>query len=139
MPDPAAFHPEPQLSRRERQIMDLVFANHPVTARAIHAQLPEAPSYSTVRKLLSVLIEKGELKAKPDGRALTYEPVRSPIAAAKSAIQRLVDTFFGGSLEAAVAGLLDHGEERLSAKEAADLRRRIAKSASSEANKEAGQ
>lgn len=114
--------------------MDLIFAGYPITAREIHAQLPDAPSYSTVRKLLSVLIDKGELKATTKDRALVYEPVRSPKAAAKSAIQRLVDTFFGGSLEAAVAGMLDHGEEKLSPEEVAQLRRRIA-----EANLEAGE
>ena len=129
MPPPKLkSNPETQLSRRERQIMDLVFAKNPVTAREIHEQIPDAPGYSSIRKLLSVLIEKGELTAKREGRALVYKPVRSQTAAAKSAIQRLVDTFFGGSLEAAVAGLLDVGEEKLSTEEAAELRRRIAES-----------
>lgn len=121
--------PESKLSRRERQIMDIVFAGHPVTAREIHQQLPDPPGYSTVRKLLSVLIEKGELKAGQQGRALVYEPVRSAKSAAKSAMKRLVDTFFGGSVEAAVSGLIDLGEEKLSAKELAELRGKIAASA----------
>ncbi|CAN5447481.1 BlaI/MecI/CopY family transcriptional regulator [soil metagenome] len=118
-----------RLTRRERQIMEVVFAagrSAGLTAREIHGGLPDAPGYSSVRKLLSILIEKGELRAERVGRALVYRPVRSPEAAARSAVRRLVDTFFGGSLEAAVAGILESGEEPLSAQEAAELRRRIA-------------
>lgn len=118
-----------QLSRRERQIMDAVYAGTPVTAREIHQRLDDPPGYSTVRKQLSVLIEKGEITAIRSGRALVYEPIRSRDAAARSAIRRLVDTFFGGSLEAAVTGLIDVGEEKLSGTEAAELRRRIAEAA----------
>ena len=121
-------NPENNLSRRERQIMDIVYAKNPITAREIQEMIPDAPGYSSVWKLLSVLIEKGELNGEREGRALVYTPVRSQAAAAKSAIQRLVDTFFGGSLEAAVAGLLDVEEEKLTSEEAAGLRRRILES-----------
>ncbi len=117
------------LSRRERQIMDAVYVGCPATAREILERLADPPGYSTVRKQLSVLMEKGELKASRSGRALVYQPVRSRENAARSAIRRLVDTFFGGSLEAAVTGLLDVGEENLSEHEATELRRRISEAA----------
>lgn len=121
--------PDPKLSRRERQIMDAVYVGCPATAREILERLADPPGYSTVRKQLSVLLEKGELKASRSGRALVYQPVRSRENAARSAIRRLVDTFFGGSLEAAVTGLLDVGEEKLSEQEAVELRRRISEAA----------
>jgi predicted transcriptional regulator len=117
------------LSRRERQIMDAVYGGYPATAREIHRRLVDPPGYSTVRKQLSVLIEKSELKGRRVGRALVYEPVRSRESAAKSAIHRLVETFFGGSLEAAVTGLINAGEKPLTAEEAATLRQRIAEAA----------
>lgn len=116
---------EGQLSRRERQIMDLIFAKGQATAREIWEQMPDPPGYSTVRKLLSVLIGKGELTTTQDGRALVYQPVRSRQSVARSALRRLVDTFFGGSIEKAVSGLLDLGEEQLSEPEVARLLERI--------------
>ena len=128
-------NPEDKLSRRERQIMDIVYARNPITAREIQKAIPDAPSYSSVRKILYLLIEKGELRGKRSGRALLYTPVRSRATAAKSAVRRLVDTFYGGSVEAAVVGLLDLGEEKLSAEEAAELRRRIAESKTDQTGK----
>lgn len=116
---------ETQLSRRERQIMDLVFARGEATAREVWEQLPDPPGYSTVRKLLSVLIEKGELVTTQNGRALVYKPVRSRQSVTRSALQRLVDTFYGGSIEKAVSGLLDLGEKELSEAEAQRLLERI--------------
>ena len=116
---------EVQLSRRERQIMDLVFAHGEATAREIWDKLPDPPGYSTVRKLLSVLIDKGELATTQNGRALVYHPLRSKQAVTRSALTRLVDTFFGGSVEKAVSGLLDLGEKDLSESEAQRLLERI--------------
>lgn len=115
--------------------MDLIFARGQATAREIWDSLPDPPGYSTVRKLLSVLIEKGELTTTQDGRALVYKPVRSRQAVTTSALKRLVDTFFGGSVAKAVTGLLELGEDDLSDAEAERLLGRIEQTRQKESNK----
>lgn len=98
--------PDP-LTRRERQIMDVLYAQGRATAREIEAALPDAPTGATVRTILKVLLTKGLVRHHQEGRAFVYRPVTSPATAAKSAVRRLVDVFFQGSLERAVTGLLD--------------------------------
>jgi predicted transcriptional regulator len=103
--------PKPDtLSRRERQMMDIIYAAGQASAQEVRKGLPDPPSYSAVRATLRILVEKGHLKTKQEGQRNTYRPTRSPEAAARTAVQRLVDTFFGGSRERAVAALLE--EER---------------------------
>jgi BlaI family transcriptional regulator, penicillinase repressor len=95
------------LSRRERQIMDILYRLGSATAAEIRANLPEAPSYSTVRALLRILEEKGHLKHHYDGPRYVFTPVVSRPAAQKSALRQMVRTFFDGSATQAVAALLD--------------------------------
>ncbi|HEX2721494.1 MAG TPA: BlaI/MecI/CopY family transcriptional regulator [Gemmatimonadaceae bacterium] len=95
------------LSRRERQIMDIVYRLGSATAAEVQANLPEAPSYSAVRALLRILEEKGHLKHAYDGPRYVYAPVVSRPAAQKSALRQIVKTFFEGSTSNAVAALLD--------------------------------
>ena len=95
------------LSRRERQIMDIIYAAGQTSARDVWERLPDPPSYATVRTLLRVLLEKGHLKHRVDGRSYIYSPKKSRDSVAKSALQRLLQTFYGGSVEAAVSGLLE--------------------------------
>jgi BlaI family transcriptional regulator, penicillinase repressor len=117
--------PEANLTRRERQIMDVVFARGEASAREIWEQVPDAPTYSTIRTLLAVLEEKGHLVRRSEGKALVYRPRRQREKAAASALQRLLATFFQGSVEQAVAGLLEL-EENLSDEELARIGRLIA-------------
>lgn len=105
---PRRTNPDP-LSRRERQMMDIVYAAGRSSAQDVLAALPDPPSYSAVRATLRILVEKGHLKTERDGPRNVYLPTRSPEAAARTAAQRLIDTFFGGSRERAVAALLEEG------------------------------
>jgi predicted transcriptional regulator len=98
------------LSRRERQIMDIVYALGEATATAVVRGLPDPPSRTAVRTLLRILEEKGHLKHKKAGREYVYQPTRPRGRAGQSAMRRLLDTFFDGSLEKAVsAHLADPG------------------------------
>jgi BlaI family transcriptional regulator, penicillinase repressor len=106
-----------QLSRRERQIMDIVYARGEVTAAEVNAALPDPPSYSAVRTLLRILEEKGHLKHREDGPRYVYFPTESREKASRSALKGLVQTFFEGSLSNAVAALVDADGGKLSADE----------------------
>ncbi len=97
-------------TRRERQIMDILYASGQATAKEIEEKLPDAPSGATVRTILKVLLKKGHLHHRQEGRAFVYEPNAAPAKAAQSAVKRLLDVFFQGSLERAVSGLLDARE-----------------------------
>ncbi|GMV98948.1 MAG: BlaI family transcriptional regulator [Candidatus Hydrogenedentota bacterium] len=103
-----------RLSRRERQIMDIVYANGNVTAADVHAALPDPPSYSTVRALLRILVDKGHLKHKKEGARYVYQATRPRTRAARAAMKRVLDTFFSGSPERAVAALLDVSDKDMS-------------------------
>ena len=108
------------LSRRERQIMDIIFAKGEATAAEVAAALPGEPSSSTVRTLLRIMEEKGHLKHREDGPRFVYLPVRTRAAESKSALKRVVKTFFEGSFADAVAALVDTADGRLPAE---DLKR----------------
>ena len=104
----SASHPEHDpLSRRERQIMDVIWRAGHATATEIHERLPDAPSYSAVRALLAVLVNKGHLRHERDGKRYVYEPLASQAKAGKSALRRLLSTFFNNSPSSLVATLLD--------------------------------
>ncbi|MDZ4289805.1 MAG: BlaI/MecI/CopY family transcriptional regulator [Prosthecobacter sp.] len=113
MPDPNSR----QLSRRERQIMDIVYARGEAAAAEVHEALPDAPSYSSVRALLRILEEKGHLKHREDGPRYIFMPTEPRAKASRSALQRVVQTFFDGSLSSAVAALVDGEGGKLSAEE----------------------
>jgi predicted transcriptional regulator len=105
------------LSRRERQIMDVVYRLGRASATEILAGLPDPPGYSAVRATLRVLEEKGHLRHEQDGTRYVYLPTLSAARAQRSAIRRLVDTFFEGSPEQAMAALLDVSRDDLSGAE----------------------
>lgn len=98
--------PESDLSRRERQIMDVVYSRGEATAAQVVAAIPDPPSKTAVRTLLTILEKKGHLKHREVDGAYVYSPTRERQQAAQSALRRLLDTFFGGSLEKAVAAHL---------------------------------
>jgi predicted transcriptional regulator len=94
------------LTRRERQIMDILFRRGRATAAEVMEELPGEPSYSTVRTQLRVLEEKGHVRHEEDGVRFIYAPAVPRHTARKSALRHLVETFFDGSPEKAVAALL---------------------------------
>jgi predicted transcriptional regulator len=122
MPKPLAH----SLSRRERQIMDVLYRVHRATAADIQAQLPDPPSYSAVRALLRILETKGHIRHETDGAKYVFEPVAPRTAERKSALRHLVRTFFDGSTEDAVAALLDLADGALDADRLDELAKRIA-------------
>ena len=103
-----------QLSRRERQIMDVVYRLGKAAVTDVLERLPDPPSYSAVRALMRILEEKGHLSHEQDGPRYVYLPTVPRDAAQASALSHLVRTFFGGSAEAAVAALLDLPEHGMS-------------------------
>ncbi|AHF93627.1 CopY family transcriptional regulator [Opitutaceae bacterium TAV5] len=105
------------LTRRERQIMDIIFSRSEATAADVQAALPEAPGYSAVRALLRILEEKGFLKHREDGPRYIYLPTQAPEQARRSALKRVVSTFFEGSLASAVAALVDADDGKLDPEE----------------------
>lgn len=116
------------LTRRERQIMDVLFRRGRATAAEVMAELPGDPSYSTVRTQLRVLEEKGHVRHDDDGVRFVYMPVVRRQAARKSALRHLVDTFFEGSAEKTVAALLGGEGARLTDEELERIADLIAKS-----------
>jgi BlaI family penicillinase repressor len=102
--------PLTDLSRRERQIMDIVYRDGRVTAAEVLERMPRAPSYSAVRAMLRILETKGHLRHEDDGTRYLYLPTLAKQSARKSALQGVVDTFFEGSTEKVVAALLDRDD-----------------------------
>lgn len=105
------------LSRRERQILDILYAQGRATAAEILAALPDPPSYSAVRALLRVLEDKGHVRHEADGPRYVYMPRVSRDKARRSALKHLVETFFSGSQADAAAALLDPSASTLSREE----------------------
>jgi predicted transcriptional regulator len=105
------------LAKRERQIMDVLFRHGRATAAEVMDRLPGDPSYSTVRTQLRVLEEKGHVRHEDDGIRYVYMPAVPRHAARKSALRHLVDTFFDGSSEKAVAALLGGEGSRITGEE----------------------
>lgn len=114
-----------QLSRRERQIMDVVYRLGKSSVSDVLERLPDPPSYSAVRALMRILEEKGHLKHEQDGPRYVYIPIVPRDAAQGDALSHLVRTFFGGSTEAAVAALLELPENGMSGDELDRLSRLI--------------
>lgn len=105
------------LSRRERQIMDILFRRGRASAAEVMADLADDTTYSTVRTQLRVLEQKGHVRHDQEGLKFVYTPVVRRHAARKSALRHVVDTFFDGSPEKAVAALLGGEATRLSQEE----------------------
>lgn len=106
-----------RLSGRERQIMDVIYARGGATAVEVMQSLPDPPSKTAVRTLLRILEQKGHLKHVQEGRGYIYQPSRPRLGAGRSAFQRVLQTFFGGSLEQAVAAHLSDSAAKLSPEE----------------------
>ena len=113
----------PPLSRRERQILDVLHQQQSATAAAVLAALHDPPSYSAVRALLRVMESKGLVTHVEDGRTYVYRPATPVGVARRAALKHIVATFFGGSVEEAAAALLELSDKRIDS----STRRRLAR------------
>jgi predicted transcriptional regulator len=104
---------EISVSRRERQILDILYERGRSTAAEVHERLPDAPSYSSVRTLLRILEEKGHVRHEQEGPRYVFIPKVPRDRAKQSALKRLISTFFDGSAEQAAAALLDGSVTKL--------------------------
>jgi BlaI family transcriptional regulator, penicillinase repressor len=106
-----------QFSRRERQIMEILYERGKASAAEVRQAMPDAPGYSAVRAMLRVLEEKGHARHEEQGLKYVYLPVVAPNKAKRSAVKHVMDTFFSGSPEQIVAALLDVSAARLTREE----------------------
>ena len=113
------------LSRRERQILDILYQRGQATAADVQNALPEPPSYSAVRALLRILEEKGHVRHQQDGPRYIYLPTVARENAKRSAMRHMLRTFFDGSAEQAISALLDDASTKLSSAELDRLARLI--------------
>src|SRR5688500_15023407 len=105
------------LTRREREIMDILYRLGRATAHEIEREMPDAPSYSAVRALLRLLEDRGHVRHVEDGTRYVYLPAVSRGDARKKALAHVVSTFFGGSVEQALVTLVESSKDKLSAEE----------------------
>jgi BlaI family transcriptional regulator, penicillinase repressor len=113
------------LSRRERQIMDILYQRGKASATDVREAMPDAPSYSAVRAMLRVLEEKGHVKHQAEGLKYVYVPTVARDKAKRSAVKHLLDTFFSNSPEQVVAALLDVSSTQLTSEELDRMARMI--------------
>jgi BlaI family transcriptional regulator, penicillinase repressor len=106
-----------QLSRRERQIMDILYRRGKSSAAEVREAMPDAPSYSAVRAMLRILEEKGHVKHQAEGLKYVYSPALAREKATRSALRHIMATFFDDSPEQIVAALLDVSSTRLTREE----------------------
>ena len=115
----------PDLSRRERQVMDILHRRGVATVAEIVAELPDPPTYSAVRSILRILGEKRLIRHKEDGQRYVYYPALATETARETALAHLVSTYFAGSPEQAVTALLRMSDVDLSDTDVARLRDKI--------------
>src|SRR5262245_28677728 len=109
------------LSRRERQIMDIVYRRGEATAAQILAEMSDPPSYSAIRALLRILVDKEHLQHREDGPRYVYSPTVSRQKARAKALSQLVNTFFDGSALKAASALLGSSQRKLTKDELDEL------------------
>jgi predicted transcriptional regulator len=117
--------PHHELSRRERQIVDILYSHGRSTAAEVQAALSDPPSYSAVRAMLRILEEKGHVRHEQDGPRYVYLPTVARDNAKRSALHHMLRTFFDGSAEQAISALLDDSSTKMSDDELDRLARMI--------------
>lgn len=117
--------PHHDLSRRERQIVDILYSQGRATAAEVQSALPDPPSYSAVRAMLRILEDKGHVRHEQDGPRYIYLPTVGRDRAKKTALRHVLQTFFNGSAEQALSALLDESDTKLSDHELDRLARLI--------------
>lgn len=118
-------NPHNELSRRERQIIDILYKHGRATAAEVQTLLPDPPSYSAVRAMLRILEEKGHARHEQDGPRYVYLPTVARDNAKRSAMRHMLQTFFDGSAAQAISALLDDSSAKLSDTELDRLARMI--------------
>lgn len=103
-----------QLSRREREIIEIVYRLGEASAHDVATQVHDDPGYDTIRVTLGIMTKKGHLKRRKDGRRYIYSPTTPHKSATRSAVRNLLQTFFGGSPSQAILAMLDLSSEKLS-------------------------
>ena len=117
--------PHHELSRRERQIIDILYTQGRGTAAEVQAALPDPPSYSAVRAMLRILEEKGHVRHEQDGPRYVFLPTIARDNAKRSAMRHMLQIFFDGSAEQAISALLDDASTKMSDVELDRLARMI--------------
>jgi predicted transcriptional regulator len=117
--------PNDSLSRRERQVMNIIYARGQATAAEIHEALADPPTFSATRAVIRTLEEKGHIAHQEQGLRYIYRPVVPPEKARRSAVSQLVTTFFQGSPTRLMASLLDGSTAKISDQELDELERLI--------------
>src|SRR6185503_638808 len=115
----------PALSRRERQVMDILFRRGEATAADVMNDLPDPPSYSSVRSILSILVEKGHVRYREENLRYVYLPAASPEHVREEALRHVIRTFFDGSTDQTIAAVLRMSDSKLSNGAIARLQERI--------------
>ena len=116
----------PSLSRRERQIMDILYAHDGASVATVQKELPEAPTDMAVRRLLNILEEKGHVKREKAARGFRYLPKQSKKQAGARALQHVLDTFFEGAVDQAVASHLLKKNTKITPEQLTNLHQLIA-------------
>ena len=106
-----------ELSRRERQIMDAVFSLGEATVNQVVENIPSPPTAMAVRRMMHILEEKGHLRRRENGREVIYAPRQAKSKAGRQAFEQVLETFFGGSLEEALAAHLHSRKDKVTAAE----------------------
>ncbi len=128
--------PHIHLTRRERQIMDVLYARNEASAADVQAAIPDAPGYSAVRAMLQKLLDKGHIEYRVDGPRYLYRPRLLKDQARKNALLRLIDTFFGGSRIDAMVNLLGDAADEFAVDDLARLEAELKKLKAKEGNGE---
>jgi predicted transcriptional regulator len=115
------------LSRRERQVMDILYRRGEATVAEVMADLPDPPTYSAVRSILRILMEKGMINHREDGPRYVYLPAVNTDRAADDAMKHVIRTFFDGSAQQAVAAVLRMSDAKLTDEDIAALSEKISK------------
>jgi len=120
----------PALSRRERQVMDILFRRGEATAAEVMSDLPDPPTYSSVRSILKILVEKGHATFREEGLRYVYLPAANTTELREEALKHLIRTFFDGSVDQTIAAMLKISDAKLSDDEIARIQDRIRKARS---------
>src|SRR5262245_46795307 len=122
----------PALSRRERQVMDILFRREAATAAEVMDELPDPPTYSSVRSILSILVEKGHVVHREEGLRYVYLPATKAKHFREEALRHVIKTFFNGSTDQTIAAVLRMSDSKLSEREIADRQGRSRKARAGE-------